>query len=822
MAAKGGISFGIGQFRDTLMRLLQLSTMQRWSLRIIGGICALIFLFWGACHLFLPGVIKNAAGDYGKKIGYEIGYQDLSISPLRLRIELEGLHLADQHRNTLLELKKSVVMLNWSSLMAGEIGFGEITLSQPAVRFEKHAAKGAKGQWNWQEFLVDIQKQLPPPDPGKPKKNIKISVDALIVSGATVLIADPSVKLREEFGPLSIEVLNVANYDLSGEIDGVRGQYGLNLGALHFTLPGLNKKLAFNRVVVKGALDNSAPGALGAQVDFEIDEGRIRSHWDLKGDKSIAGKLQVENFSISPFIPLLPANKELQGKSGTIQSEVMLDLRGGELIASGDFHLLDLDVWEPGQKHALLSWKSADINRFAYKSAKTTESSLTIEELLINHPGLRFEIDEKGFSNFRRLFSKPVNAEDDQKAGAIKSEKNSKSSAFHYDVGKIQFRDGEMAFSDLAMKPNFEVDVRRFNASLSGVTNAPGKSALVDIEGMVARSGAMRIKGQASFDDPRRNNDLSLNFKNMPLNAFNPAAMNFAGYQIVGGRLNLNLRYQAKDGELKGSNQIVIKKVELGEEVPNFQGKKLPLGLAIALLEDSDDTIDVTINIAGNVDSPEFSASGLVWQAIANVLTNVATAPFRALGALLGMGSSDGVNAVLGEVVYLPPDQDRLEKFGDFLAKRPNATLELVGTYDPAQDKEALARAIASTAILKASGIKLSSNEPVPSLNLADAKTQAGLRSAYIERVGRIKLGQRLLMLPEGDARNQQLYAELVAAIPVGDVELKALAKNRAKLASELMVKNNPNLQERIMFGDVKTASSAKEGVPLEVEVRIK
>ena len=51
------------------MRLLKLSTMQRWSLRIIGGICPLIFLFWGACHLFLPGVIKNAAGDYGKKIG---------------------------------------------------------------------------------------------------------------------------------------------------------------------------------------------------------------------------------------------------------------------------------------------------------------------------------------------------------------------------------------------------------------------------------------------------------------------------------------------------------------------------------------------------------------------------------------------------------------------------------------------------------------------------------------------------------------------------------------------------------------------------------
>lgn len=805
------------------MGLNQFSIIQRWLLRIIGALCALIFLLWGAVHIWLPGAIKNAVDEYGKKIGYDISYQDLSISPLRLRLELEGLHVADQHRNTLLELKKSTAMLKWSSLMVGEVGLSEITLSEPRIRLEKHAVKGRSTQWNWQELVSDIQKQLPPVDPNKPKKNIKVSVDALKVAGANVLISEPSAKLREEFGPLSIELFDIANYDTSGEVDGVRGQYGLNLGALHFTLPGIDKKLAFGRVAVKGALDNSAPGALGAQIDLEIDDGRIRSHWDLKSDKSIAGKLQVENLSITPFIPLLPANKDLQGKGGTIQSELVIELKAdGGALASGNLHLLDLNVWEPGQKHALISWKGAEINRFIYRNSKTSGPSLIIEELLVNHPVLRFEIDEKGFSNFRRLFSASPKDDAAHKTDVVAAEKKTTSSPFHFDVNSIKFRDGEVAFSDLAMRPNFDVDVRRFNASLTGVSNAPGKSALVDIEGVVARSGAMRIKGQASFDDPRRNNDLTLSFKNMPLNAFNPAAMNFAGYQIASGRLNLNLRYQAKDGELKGSNQIVIKKVELGEEVPNFQGKKLPLGLAIALLEDADDTIDITVNIAGNVDSPEFSASGLVWQAIANVLTNVATAPFRALGALLGMGANDGVNAVLGEVVYLPADQDRLEKFGDFLAKRPNATLELVGTYDPAQDKEALARAIAGTAILKSSGINLSSNEPVPVLNLADAKTQSGLRAAYIQYVGRIKLSQRLLMLPEGDARNQQLYAELVSAIPVGDAELKVLAKNRAKLASELMVKSSPSLQERIVFGDVKTVSSGKEGVPLEVEVRIK
>jgi hypothetical protein len=386
----------------------------------------------------------------------------------------------------------------------------------------------------------------------------------------------------------------------------------------------------------------------------------------------------------------------------------------------------------------------------------------------------------------------------------------------------VNLKDGEVLFSDLAMRPNFKVDIKNFNATLLGVSNTPGRFASVAMDGVVAGSGSMRTKGQASFDDPRRNHDIAMSFRNLPLTTFNPAVMTFAGYQITSGRLNLNLNYRAKDGELNGSNQIIIKKVELGDEVPDFKGKKLPLGLAIALLEDADDTIDVTVRISGNVDSPEFSASGLVWQAISNVLTNVATAPFRALASILGMGGNEGVNAVPGEAVFLPADQDRLEKFGDYLVKRPNANLEIMGTYDPIQDKQELARVKADTAILKEAGFKLTAGDPVPVPSLSDPRVQSGLKAAYTQYVGRIKLGQRLLTLPDGEARNQQLRTELIADIDVSDAQLKDLATNRATIAYELMIKANPALKDRITKGDVKSVEAGKEGVPLEVEIRIK
>ncbi|MGV0963555.1 MAG: DUF748 domain-containing protein [Polynucleobacter sp.] len=779
----------------------------------------LAFLFWGACHLWVPGAIKNAVEAYGEKIGYEIAYQDFSISPLRLRIEVDGLRLVDRQQGKLIELKKSVVMLKWSRLMIGELGFDEILFDEPNIKLEKNTAAGKAGQWNWQKLIAAIARNAPPADPVSQKKNIKISVDEFRVANAALEISDPSKKLNEQLNSLSIELFDIANYDKQGDVNGVRGQYGLNLGALRFTLPSVNKKIAFRHLAIKGALDNPAPDAIGAQLDLEVDDGRISSHWDLRSDKSVVGKVQVHDLSIAPVVGLLPANKELEAKGGVIQSTLDIVLKGDDLTVSGDLHLLDLDLLEQGQKQSLIKWKSGDLNQFIYRSSKQSGSSFFADEISVHQPALQFEIDDKGFSNFRRLFSKPsAEASDVERLSSAAKDK----STFVLDIKVLKLREGEMQFSDLAMKPNFKVKLRNFNANFANVSNLPGHLSVMTLDGILAESGSIQGKGQIAFDDPRRNNDVTLNFKNLPLNAFNPAVMTFAGYQIASGRVNLNLHYSAKDGELKGGNQIVIKKIELGDEVPDFQGKKLPLGLAIALLEDSDDTIDVTINIAGNVDSPEFSASGLVWQAISNVLTNVATAPFRALGALLGMGANDGVNAVLGEAVYLPPDQDRLEKFGDFLSKKPNATLELTGAYDPEADKVALALATADLAILKAAGFNISSNEPIPVPDFSDAKVQSGLKSTYAQYVGRIKLGQRLITLPEGAARNEQLHAELVASIPVTEEDLRTLAKNRAKLAQSFMVKSNPGLNDRISLGDVKTVTAVKEGVPLEVEVRIK
>ncbi|OYY58068.1 MAG: hypothetical protein B7Y05_14355, partial [Polynucleobacter sp. 24-46-87] len=103
------------------MFLLKKVFLTIWPIRILGLLFSLIFIFWATTHIFLPGFIQNEVQSYGKKIGYHIAYQDLRISPLRLRLEINGLVLADNNKAKLLELGSAVLMLNWSQLVLGEL-----------------------------------------------------------------------------------------------------------------------------------------------------------------------------------------------------------------------------------------------------------------------------------------------------------------------------------------------------------------------------------------------------------------------------------------------------------------------------------------------------------------------------------------------------------------------------------------------------------------------------------------------------------------------------------------------------------------------------
>ncbi|NDC32353.1 MAG: DUF748 domain-containing protein [Burkholderiaceae bacterium] len=769
-------------------------------------------LFWLIGVTWAPTWIKKQIEGYSQQLGYSIQIQSIDVKPFQLVVQVQGLRLDQIQGKQLFGLDTGLIRLRWSKLITGELGVQDLQLTNPSILLERAAGAGSK--WNWMQLIETINAQKPPSTEAKPKA-IKLSVDRLAIQGARLQFRDGQTKFADDLGPFSLNLRQLSNYRQASDEPGVEGLYELDLGKVDLLIPSLNKMVVFEKVQASGGVNSPEPDQLEAKLNLKLDAGVLDFFFHLEPKQNLIKiDVAIDNLSVAPMITLLPANNPLQTNSGVMAGKLQYQTRQGLWSTSGDLSLKNFEITEGKPRQAFMKWHQADFKQIDLRRLASGKTSLTIDEILFDQPDFKYDLDEQGFSNIRRMFAKPVSTTTPSAGPA-----EEKSANFELDIKALKLRNGIVHFADLGVVPQLQTDIRKLNGSLLGVSNVPGRYAAIALDGLIADRGSFRAKGQAAFDDPRRNHDVLFEFKNVPLKTANAYFMKYAGYPIQDGRLDLMLNYKAKDAELVGQNRFVIKDIELGEEVPNFQGRRLPLRLAIALLEDSDNVIDISLGIKGNVDSPEFSATGLVWQAIRTVLTNIVTAPFRALASLLGLQSDAPIHAVLGESSYLPVDQEKLDKLAGVLVKRPNATIEFVGVYDPSADKAALARARADRAILNAAGFKLSPQEPLPIPSLSDPRVQAGVRSAYGQQVGRIQLAQRLISLPDNEARYQQLRNELIQSYAISEAELMQLASARANRAKELMVAQQPNLAERITIGTSKAGGADQDGIPLGVSL---
>lgn len=821
-------------------------TMKR-VLKILGiVVVALPLLFWVLCLLVLPGVIRDQARNFGEQIGYQIEIGEIELSPLLLRVRLHDLRLAPvgeaDKADALFSLKQLEVDARFLPLLAGRVTFDRIGLDAPDVLFARGAGKGAG--WNWQDFAAHVKKltaSAPPKDPEQ-HSTLKLAIDEFAVNDGRIAVHDGQQKTAYVLGPFTVHLTELSNQDETGHVGGssLQSKYVLNLGAVKIPLPKVDgvpdRQLVFEKVTATGALVEHADASVRTHLDLALDNGEMKSSWQMGDHGALTGKIEVLKLAVKPWLSLAPSYQRLDSPSGLINGNFELKQDADALTLDGDVKVDQLDIRLSGAKDPLLGWASTALSNvhLVLPRADGKAGQLTMNEVLIDHPKIRFVIDAQHQSNFRALFSKPEplptsasGAVATATDGAAKvlgplavAPPKASSPGFRYDIRSIWLKSGSMFFGDESIKPPFRVDVTDLNGSVQGVSNEPGRYATLVLTGRAAKMGSLRARGQLAFADLRLNHDVLLVFKNIPLNAANPYSMTFAGYRIDDGRIDVDLRYVTKDGQLQGKNRFVIKKIKLGDEVSDYQGTRLPLGLAIALLEDSDGMIDVNIPVKGNVNDPEFSVGHLVWQAIKTVLTNVVTAPFRALGALLGIENLDAALAFVPGESALPPDGDeQLGKIAELLAKRPKSKLVIHGTYDPSVDATELARAMADTAILQASGLKLVPGEPLPMPNLSDPKVKSGLKSAYGAQVGRIKLGQRLLTLPDNAERDNQLRQELIQSYQITDVQLKQLAQQRAESVKARLLSADKSLTDRVSIGDADTVSADEAGVPIKVEL---
>jgi len=112
--------------------------------------------------------------------------------------------------------------------------------------------------------------------------------------------------------------------------------------------------------------------------------------------------------------------------------------------------------------------------------------------------------------------------------------------------------------------------------------------------------------------------------------------------------------------------------------------KAIPLKLALGLIEDMDHKIQLSLPVSGNINSPKFSYSKIIWKAIGNVLLKAVASPWVALGQAMGM---DGEDLSSIEIDPLQPDftseqYARIDKLVEIMKTQDELNLALVQQFD--------------------------------------------------------------------------------------------------------------------------------------------
>ncbi|MGK5015587.1 DUF748 domain-containing protein [Janthinobacterium sp. HLS12-2] len=494
----------------------------------------------------------------------------------------------------------------------------------------------------------------------------------------------------------------------------------------------------------------------------------------VPGTGAVDAQLNLKQLTLAPVQPLLAQHVKLKLAGGSLSGSGRLTTGGGAPKApkvryEGGVDIAGLVLNETDGKR-FASWKSVRADKL---TASVGPDFVDIPELRVVEPNAQLIIENDRSLNAQRLLVKaPEPATAPSAAAPVATATPAADAAFPVRVRRVRLQNAKLDFADLSLRPQFAAKIYELNGVVTGLSTKRDARSQIELDGRIDEFGLARVRGQLNPFAPTDNTDLNVVFKNVDMVSASPYTMKFAGYKVAEGKISLDLQYKVRNRQLDGTNQIVLDKLTLGERIDSPDALKLPLELALAILKDSDGRIDLGLPVSGDMNDPQFSYGALIWKAVGNVLTKIVTAPFRALGNLLGI-SADKLEAIdfdAGSAVLLPPEREKLKQVAQILAKREQLKLAVPGQYSDTDAAALRAQAVRRAVAAKA-GIKLEAGEEPGPLNLGERKIRGALRDLYGERFGKAELDKQKKAAesaaPATAAASSAASAPAAAKIPV-------------------------------------------------------
>ncbi|MDW5377452.1 DUF748 domain-containing protein [Halomonas sp. HP20-15] len=413
--------------------------------------------------------------------------------------------------------------------------------------------------------------------------------------------------------------LRIARLDVSdGRLDWVNRRLD---EPLTLTLKRLNLEVS--------GYDNTAPRPFGLRGRADWNGGTLNgegemgfSPWTVDVDLSAE---QVPLTSLSGYLAHVVRAQPAAGELGA-----QIRLRAGRASdtgtrVSGQGQVAGLEMLDAAGEQPIARAERFAVDGLTFASA---QPELAAERVTLDGPWLKVVIDERLDTNLD-AWRPPQSSNAGPENGGM-----------HYAIGTLAVERGAVAFNDRHLPRPFEIDFSALSGDWRQINSAQEGDGRLSLEGQVADGSPMRIEG--AFDplgDALRGN-LKLHFERLDLETFAPYLRAFGGYAVERGQVTLDLDYRLEQGRLKARNHLVLRQLQLGEEV-DASATDLPLKTLVGVLKSDDGVIELDIPMRLPLDNPgSVDFGSIAGQAIREALENLVSSPLETLSEVAG-GSDD-------------------------------------------------------------------------------------------------------------------------------------------------------------------------------------
>ncbi|MBE9828194.1 DUF748 domain-containing protein [Campylobacter concisus] len=483
--------------------------------------------------------------------------------------------------------------------------------------------------------------------------------------------ANHSTKTKKENTSVSKSKENEFKFDIKN--------INVNNASIALTHLFEGEKIAhkFDNLFVKIAnLSSDFSKPFDAKVDMKSSQ---------KLNLDLTSKIKLEPLDITAKIKL--EDKNLPKYFAYAKPFLEADLSSGEMSANAELHyakdikadaklsVKDIRL-DDKNKEKLIAFKSLDVDKISL-----FKDNLEITGVALNSPFIKAHLSKEREFNLSKIVKEDKSKAQSEQKAESKKVASKKDDELNFSIKNFSLNNGEVDFSDASLFMPFATKISNLNGKLTDIDKKRPSSG--EFKGVVGKNGFSQITAKLFPFELKQNTDIKLDFKDIDLIDITPYSGQFLGYKIKKGKLNLNLNYSVVDSKLNGSNLINFDTLTLGEKVDSKDAVNLPLSLAISILSDQNNQINIDLPVEGNLDDPDFKYGGVIWAAVKKLFADITLAPFRFLGNALGLGSKDlsSIDFLAGSSELISSEAPKIADFIKLTTAKPMMKLSITPTY---------------------------------------------------------------------------------------------------------------------------------------------